>query len=93
MKPADLLNLGPKREATEQSDGTWQITIRPPEFTGFSESQIILTADQYQRYLHWSNDNLLIQDALPELSASQREILLTGIGPEEWDKEFANDEE
>ena len=32
---------------------------------------------------------MLIQDAMPHLSAEQREFLMTGITPDEWDAEFA----
>lgn len=30
----------------------------------------------------------LIQDAMPNLTPDQREFYMTGITPEEWDKEF-----
>ncbi len=32
-----------------------------------------------------------IQDAFPELSADDREFLLTGITPEEWDRAFGGE--
>jgi hypothetical protein len=34
-----------------------------------------------------------IQDAMPHLSADDREFLMTGITPEEWDETFGSDEE
>lgn len=34
----------------------------------------------------------LIQDAFPMLDADQREFLLTGITPDEWDAMFSDDE-
>jgi hypothetical protein len=29
---------------------------------------------------------------LPDLSPSEREVLMTGIGGYEWDREFSNDD-
>ena len=35
----------------------------------------------------------LIQEAMPQISADQREFILTGITAEEWDVEFGTAEE
>ena len=43
-----------------------------------------ITIDQI---LAW-NGGKLIQDAFPHLDSNQREFLMTGISPEEWDKAF-----
>jgi hypothetical protein len=40
------------------------------------------------RILDWMRNGTMIQDALPELSPDQREFLLTGFTPEDWDKTF-----
>ena len=37
---------------------------------------------------HWLG-GALIQDAMPHLDADQREFLMTGITPDEWDEAFA----
>jgi hypothetical protein len=34
-------------------------------------------------------DGELIQDAMPQLSAEEREFLMTGITPAEWNEAFA----
>ena len=34
----------------------------------------------------------LVQDVFPELTADQREFLLTGITPEEWNMVFGEEE-
>ena len=34
-----------------------------------------------------------IQDAFPNLDAGQREFILTGVTPEEWDKVMGEEEE
>lgn len=52
-----------------------------------------LSQDQYDRYKVWMNNDALIQDALPELSDDERELLMTGIGPDEWDETFPDTEE
>jgi hypothetical protein len=48
-----------------------------------------LTQEQYDA---WRN-GALIQRAMPQLSADEREFLKTGITPEEWKKIFGGDEE
>ena len=35
----------------------------------------------------------LIQDVMPNLTASQREFVMTGVTDEEWDNEFGTDED
>lgn len=80
-----------RRQAVAQEDGTWKVTVTPPRFTEFSPSSIILTNDQYCRYLQWQNGGVLIQNILHDLTPAQREILMTGIGPEEFDKAFRDE--
>jgi hypothetical protein len=84
----------PKREAVRMGDGTWQITVTPPAWSGFAEPQTLtLTPDQYDRFQAWLTDGTPIQDKLPDLTPGQREILMSGIGPEDWDNEFPDDAE
>ena len=40
-----------------------------------------------EQILAWQN-GMLIQDAMPELSASDREFIMSGITQEEWDGIF-----
>ena len=40
-----------------------------------------ITFDQWQRY--WAREGL-VQDIFPHLTPEQREFLMTGITPEEW---------
>lgn len=40
----------------------------------------------------WTVPGLLIQDAFPNLNADQREFLMTGITPAEWNETFGNSE-
>ncbi len=39
-------------------------------------------------YLLW-REGMLIQEAMPQLSAEEREFLMTGITPAEWNEAFA----
>jgi hypothetical protein len=38
----------------------------------------------YSAYNHWQNGKL-IQDAFPSLSVVEREFIMTGITPDEWE--------
>lgn len=69
-------------ERTEQG---WRVYVKPPTLVGdYPEVSVLLTNGQYARYLGWRGGGLMIQEALPELSASQREVLMTGLGDEDF---------
>lgn len=40
-------------------------------------------------FMRWQEEGVLIQNALPELDANEREMLMTGICPTCWDKMFS----
>lgn len=40
----------------------------------------------------WEAGGILIQDAFPHLSADDREFLVSGITPEEWEEHFSEEE-
>lgn len=84
--------LQTKREAACLPSGDWRITVTPPTFLGFKPSTIVLSPDQYRRFIEWVGSGVKIQDALPDLTAGQREILLSGIGEAEFDAAFGDDE-
>ena len=46
----------------------------------------------YEGYWAWQNGEL-IQNALPELSANERELLMTGICSDCWESMFGEEEE
>jgi hypothetical protein len=48
-----------------------------------------VTQEQIDTY----NKGALVQRAFPHLSAEEREFLLTGITPAEWNKAFPPDED
>jgi len=48
------------------------------------EREIDVTPEQLQKW----HDGMLIQDAMPHLSDDDREYLISGATPEEWDQFF-----
>lgn len=66
--------------------------IRRKSMSSGKESTRVLNLD-YNDYIAWKFEGALIQDALPYLSAEDREFLMTGITPEEWNTLFAGNEE
>jgi hypothetical protein len=44
------------------------------------EREISITQSQYEDWLNGT----LIQNAMPDISADDREFIITGITPEEW---------
>lgn len=48
-----------------------------------------ITDDQWQRFM----SGALVQDALPDLTSEQREFVLTGYTPEDWEQIFPPDPE
>lgn len=53
-----------------------------------------LTDEQFNKaYFAWAREGVLIQKAFPTLNAGEREFLMTGITPEEWNETFGSDYE
>jgi len=44
-----------------------------------------------QQICNWLDKGMLIQDAMPDLTASEREYAMTGISAEQWDGMFGHD--
>ena len=53
------------------------------------EMDIPVTQEQLDAWINGA----LIQHAMPRLSANQREFIMTGITPEEWDAEFGESDD
>ena len=61
------------------------LIIRTSPFSGNTNSmEIEVTQEQLSS---WENGTL-IQNAMPNLSADEREFIKTGITPEDWDSAF-----
>ena len=60
-------------------------------FTGkVSEMELDITQEQMDR---WQSGRELIQNVFPNLSPEQREFLMSGATPEEWDELFPEEDE
>ena len=61
------------------------LIIRTSPFSGNTNSmEIEVTQEQLSSW----ESGTLIQNAMPNLSADEREFIMTGITPEEWDSAF-----
>ena len=58
--------------------------------TGHINTMVIPTTQG--RIEYWMQSGELIQDVMPDLTADQREFLMSGITPEEWDDMFGGDD-
>ena len=59
-------------------------------FSGITRTKDLpITEEQVRMY----NSGALTQDAFPNLSASDREFIMTGATDEEWDSAFAEPED
>jgi len=64
-----------------------QIT-RTSMFSGKANTlDLNVTAEQVAAW----QGGVLIQDAMPQLSAGEREFLKTGVTPQEWDEMFGEE--
>jgi len=79
----EIPGFAPSRRVEKTDDG-YVVHVRPPPMIGdFPEVSVQLTEDQYERYQWWRRGKL-IQEALPDLSVDQREMLMTGLCNEDF---------
>ena len=89
----EIPGFAPTRRVERTASGNVVVFVKPPAFVGTPEVSVLLTPDQYARYQQWREGRLLIQDALPELSLSEREMLMTGLGDEDFHRITKDDDE
>ena len=58
----------------------------------FSNKKATLELDVTARQIASWEKGELIQDAMPNLTAGEREFIKTGVTPDEWDEIFGDDE-
>lgn len=75
----------PNEHIEFSSDGTAIVTKTSMLSGAVNSLKIKMTKSQYDIWLH---GHALIQVALPNLTPEEREFLMTGCTPEEWNKEF-----
>ena len=68
----------------ERLDGVWRVFVKPPAFMRLPEQHVDLTSDQFERFCKWQNGDGAIQTMLHDLTASQREILISGLGDDDF---------
>jgi hypothetical protein len=66
-------------------DGTAVIIRYSPCSGKFNKATMKMTED---RYMVWKSGLGLIQDIFPHLDKEEREFILTGYTPEDWEKMF-----
>lgn len=92
LRPIDRLGFGPTRVVCEDGEGGYIVMVTPPKVLGSKPTvHVSLTADQYARYLKWEN-GMLMQNALPDLDAATREMLMTGLCDEDFHKATRSDQ-
>jgi hypothetical protein len=64
------------------TNGNAVVTKKSPFLGIYHTATLVMTEDQYS---NWLANGELIQNALPHLTADEREFLMTGITPQEWD--------
>lgn len=63
------------------------LIVRTSPFTGKVHEWDMPTVTE-ERLAEWRKPGNHIQNVFPELSADEREFLMTGITPEEWNDTF-----
>jgi hypothetical protein len=70
--------------------GNLMLVVRTSMVSGkVREKDLDITEEQILAY----NNGALVQDAFPNLNADDREFLMTGITPDEWDSLWGSEEE
>jgi hypothetical protein len=71
-------------------NGTAMIIRYSPMTGKFNKAILPITREQYDR---WRGGRTLIQDAMPHLSSDEREFLMTGYTPEDWERMVDEEED
>jgi hypothetical protein len=62
-----------------EKDDFVTVVVTAPKVFGGGTNRLHLTPDQYKRFKWWRDSHGLIQELLPDLSNSERELLMTGM--------------
>ena len=69
------------------------IYVKTSQLTGVKHRrEIPMNKTAFMKAHNAWNDGMLIQDAFPGLSAEDREFIMTGITPDEWDSIFGEEQ-
>ncbi len=64
-----------------------QVTKQSPLTGEINSMDLPITAEQL---LDWKQNHRLVQDVFPHLTAQQREFLISGYTPEDWEIIFGS---
>jgi hypothetical protein len=88
------VGLKPRYNIRHVGHDLFEIDVTAPEVFGGATTIVQLTLDQAARFADWDCKKIpLIQEALPDVSADEREILLTGMTPEVWNQFTSDDDD
>lgn len=65
------------------------LVTRTSKWSGVTRSMELDVTEQ--EFINWRNGEL-VQNAFPNLTASEREFLISGMTDEEWDEAFGSDD-
>ncbi len=91
-RPHRTLNYHPLCycDMSEAEFKTFMKITRTHPFTGVTNTlDLNITSEEWERYLNGE----LVQNAMPHLNEDEREFIISGIPPGEWDKWLPSDEE
>jgi len=90
-KPIELM-FTIRRDVMRLPSGNWQVAVTPPALMRLPTQRVELTPMQLMGYYKWRHEGILIQEAIPDLTPNQREILMTGIGDDDFHRMFSGEE-
>ena len=87
-----ILKIADNVKVIELADGSVEVTR--PTMTGRVASHVIISEYDAAEIAYWLKARIvdraarMVQDRFPNMSADDREFLMTGITPTEWNKMF-----
>jgi len=79
--------MEPVRRTIKTTGTHVTIGVKAPDCMETPEQELSLTNEQFSRYLQWLAGGVNIQEAFPELSPSEREVILSGL-PDDFFEQF-----
>ena len=70
---------------TTEVDGKTKVTLTSMLYPKPRSMVLNMSLAEYTAAMIFYQNGVLIQNAFPQLNADEREFLMTGIKPEEWD--------
>jgi hypothetical protein len=77
--------MKPRRRVVKSEDG-YTVFVQPPDMFKLPEVSVFLTPDQFDRYVRWQAGGDVIQNLLPDLTISEREMLMSGLSDLDFDR-------